>query len=329
MPVTGIVTDYEGFDWELPVLLAWEVEHALGTPCDSFTVRFAYDPSLQGVLENAVEFRGIHNGSVVCRGLVDEFVVTADGDGAAVELNGRGRQALLLDNEASAVVYYGVGLDFLLENHVRPWGVTDIRVSGDYGRASVLQVNAGMSQWGVLELFCRFSGGAMPRFSPDGTLILGDEPGIVRVVDENVAVVWQRWSQRRYGVISQVLVNNRSWGSQVVDNSFFTARGGRCRRVVSSPRRSGYDALRYTGEYQIRESQRDWRSCQIELPGQFAAFPGDRVWLSGDPLGLRAQEMQVTASRCYADQDGAGTVLTMTYTEDQDQGQNNEALRPV
>ena len=325
--MTGIVTDYAGFDWELPTLLEWEVEHGLGTPCDSFTVRFAYDVSLQGVLENAVEFRGIHNGSVVCRGVVDEFIATADSGGAVVELTGRGRQARLLDNEAAAVVYYGVGLDFLLENHVRPWGVTDIRISGDYGRASVLQVNAGMSQWGVLELFCRFSGGALPRFSPDGTLILGEEPGIVRVVDENVAVVWQRWSQQRYGVISQVLVNNRSWGSQVVDNAFFQERGGRCRRVVSSPRRSGYDALRYTGEYQIQQSQRNWRICQVELASQFAAFPGDRVWLSGDPLGLRAQEMRVTASRCYADGHGAGTVLTMTYTEDQDQGQNNEALQ--
>ena len=312
--LTGILTDVQGRDWELPVLLSWDVSHGMGDGCDSFSISFVYDPSMRELLQNAVRFRGVYDGETVFVGLVDEFAAEVDETGGTVTVNGRGLQALLLDNEAEAAVYYGVGLDFLLNTHVSPWGITEMQRNENYPRVSIFPVDAGMSQWGILERYCRFSGGSLPYFSRDGILMLGPEEGALRVIDESVAVVWQRWQERRYGVISQVLVRNRAWGSRTVDNSEFLARGGRCRRVISTPRHSSYDALRYTGEYQIAESQRDSRICEVELAALFSAFPGDRVWLDGDPLKLGLKEgLFVSGSRCYADDKGAGTILTLTY----------------
>ncbi len=308
----GFLTDAQGRKWELPVLLRWDVSYGMGDGCDSFSVAFAYDRSMQEMLQAAARFQGVYQEETVFTGVVDEFQVDADADGAVVTVTGRGMQALLLDNEAAAAVYYGVGLEYLLDIYVRPWGIKKIRQNGSFARASIFSVDAGMSLWGVLERYCRFTNGILPRFSPDGVLILGQEQGKSRVIDKTVAVIWQRWSARRYGVISQVLVHNSIWGSTTVNNPEFQAQGGSCRRVIGTPRRSGFDAQRYTGEYQIRQSQKDRETCEVELAALFAAFPGDRIRLEENPLGVHTGDwLTVSGARCYADGAGAGTRLTL------------------
>ena len=66
------------------------------------------------------------------------------------------------------------------------------------------------------------------------------------------------------------------------------AKGGQCRRVIYTPGRSTWDAMRYTGEYQIRQSRQEEQAVTVELPGSFGAFPGDRVTLHLEKLGLQA-----------------------------------------
>ena len=52
------------------------------------------------------------------------------------------------------------------------------------------------------------------------------------------------------------------------------------------PGSSSYDAVRYTGNYQIAQSQQGARQTELTLSGAFSAAPGDTVELSYEPLKL-------------------------------------------
>ena len=51
-------------------------------------------------------------------------------------------------------------------------------------------------------------------------------------------------------------------------------------------------------------------TVKLTLPAQFAAFAGDRVSLTAPAVGLSG-DYRVYESRCWADENGAGTALTL------------------
>ena len=85
---------------------------------------------------------------------------------------------------------------------------------------------------------------------------------------------------QRYGVLSQVLVRDRtSQEVQTVTDGDFLRRGGRSRRVLTMPGKSSYQAMRYSGEYQLARAREELRTLELELPRAFAAWPGELVEL--------------------------------------------------
>jgi prophage tail gpP-like protein len=308
--MTGYLTDYKSRVWQLPVLLSWDVSHGMGEPCDAFEVSFLYTADMADMLYGAVRFRAEHGGETVFTGVVDEYEVTADESGLLAVVRGRSLAALLLDNECEAAQYAGAGLDFILRRHVYPWGIKYVRTKRMPAVPS-FTVKAGESQWGALREYCWFAGGVEPRFSRDGVLLLNGESGRRFSINQNTAVTSAAYRDDRYGVISQVLVKSRNGGTAgVIANATYSSRGASCRRVLSMPRKTGYDAMRHTGQYQIARSARGKRVCRITLAALFAAFAGDIVALDYPPLGLSGN-YKVYESRCWADKDSAGTQLVL------------------
>lgn len=309
--VIGMLTDCRGENLTLPTLLGWEIHHGMGSPCDAFRVRFLYDRSFFSALSDAVRFRAVYAGETVFCGVVDEFRVRADTQGLVADVSGRSLAALLLDNQAEAAEYYGVSLDYILAKHVYPWGIAAVR-SSTIAQQAYFSVGSGQSQWRVLEQFSWFGGGIRPRFHRDGTLLLNNERGSERILGAETAITSQQYRERRYGVISEVLVKNRVMGtSWMINNPTFQAKGGRCRRVINVVAEMGYDAMRYSGEYQIAQSEDGALCCELVVHDLFAAFAGDIVTLTDSPIGLEGTFL-VSESRCWADGDGFGTVLTLT-----------------
>lgn len=308
--MTGYVTNVSGGVSELPPLLSWDVRHGLGEPCDAFEASFAYEKSMLPTLFGAVRFRGAYIGSTVFTGVVDEYEITADAAGLTAVIRGRSLAALLLDNECESAQYSGVGLDYILRKHVYPRGVKSVRYRPMPALAA-MTVAAGDSQWTALKKFCRFSGGVTPRFSRDGVLLINGEAGAHISVGTGTAVTAAVIRDNRYGVISEAVVKNKARGTtQTVKNAAYAARGLSCRRVVSVPRKTGGDAMRYTAQYQIEQSLLGKHAVEITLPALFYAFAGDTVTLNYPPLGLYGA-YTVFESRCWADENGAGTVLTL------------------
>lgn len=304
----------DGRSYELPALLEWKYSYGCGLPCDAFEISFIYDKSMLSALTNANRFQAVHGGETVFTGLVDDFEISISEKGSLVTVNGRGLAALLLDNEAEAAQYYSASLDTILEKYVYPLGLKQVKISSDI-LPQALAVESGASLWRVLEDFLWFGCRIKPRFSKDGVLLIGNAPGRSFVFDGDSAFTEHSLKRKRYGVISEVLVKNKVLGtSERVENTEFIQSGGCCRRVVNVPRKTRFDAMRATGEYQIAQSKANELIISLTVPQIFAAFPGDSIELSKSPIGVSGQ-FEVIRTCCFANGDRAGTEIILSKEE--------------
>lgn len=293
---------------KLGELLAYELTHSTEA-CDAFSLEFLFEERYFDLLHAACEISIFHDGAICFVGVIDECKFIATGTYAKIFVSGRGYGAKLLDNEAESAEYWGASTAFVLERHVYPYGIGQISCD-EQKIAGRFMVSSGESQWSVLNNFCIFGRGVTPRFDRYGTLLINGEVGET-VSLTNPAITAQTIIDARHGVISHVLVKNTSLGTSATStNDEFIERGGLCWRVVNVPSYTEYDIMRYTGDYQIEQSQLDSLTCKITLPQLAVAFAGDVIVLSDSPLEYSGT-FYVTESCSFADAKSAGTILTM------------------
>ena len=302
---------YDGRQYQMPTLLTWMVRRTGTVPADELEAEAVYDGELQEVLPDVNRFAAYQDDTLILRGVVDEYEVEASKEGLLLRLAGRGMAALLLDNEAEAAVYQQATMAEILRTHVTPWGVSCARWRDVQCRD--YRVTSGSSQWKALSDFTSRAGGFTPWFTAAGELVV--EPlagsGVRRAIDGAAPVLSCIRRERRYGIISQVLIRDRNQRvMQTVDNAAFRRRGGQRRQVLYMPGSSSYDAVRYTGNYQIAQSQQGARQTELTLSGAFSAAPGDTVALSYEPLKLYGT-YDVVEAVTRGGSAGETTVLTM------------------
>lgn len=274
----GYVTDTAGRQWLLPQPTAWRMEYTAGTPCDSFWMRCPWEAGSGTKPGEWSRFWAEHGGERVFTGVVDECQVEQSGNGSVLELSGRGMAALLLDNEALGQDYGTATLEDILQDHVRPYGI-QAAAGAKLPPVSPFSVATGSSEWSVVYDFARYYGGVAPRFDREGRLVLTGWPERAeRLIGDGTAVTELVYRDRRYGVLSQVLVRDRYSGAvETVEDSAFCAAGGRARRVVTMPGRSSYKTMRYTGQFQLDRSAAELEQLEITVAQAFAAWPGELV----------------------------------------------------
>ena len=288
--MTGCVTDCRGESWVLPPLTAWKLEHTAGVPSDSFWLRRSWQAGNEASPADWVTFTADHDGERVFTGVVDECEVSLSQDGRLLEISGRGMAALLLDNEALGQDYGVATQADILRDHVAPYGI-QTAPGAALPAVNRFSVATGSSEWSVVYDFARYHGGVAPRFDRWGRLVLTGWSGSQeRVVGDAAPVTRLACRDRRYGVLSQVLVRDRYSGAvETVENAAFRAAGGRARRVLTMPGRSSYKAMRYTGRFQLDKSAAELEWLEVTVAQPFCAWPGDlvRVERSGwDRSGL-------------------------------------------
>ena len=276
--MTGYVIDHAGVRWQLPPLLACPLDYTAGVPCESFWLRFLWKQGSQTAPQQWVEFQAEEGGARMFTGVVDECERTRDSRGEIMELSGRGMAARLLDNEALGQDYATATLADILRDHVSPYGVETAPGAG-LPPVSRFSVAAGSSEWSVVYDFARYYGGVAPRFDRLGRLVLtGWSEGRELTLGDSVPVTRLTCRDRRYGVLSRVLVRDRYSGAvQTVENGAFSGLGGMARRVITMPGRSTYKTMRYTGQFQLDKSAAQLRRLEVEVALPFCAWPGDLV----------------------------------------------------
>lgn len=309
--ITGMLDCCDGGRLELPELMEWRLEYTAGVPCDSFSLVCPWTGGGEGELSKAVGFTAQGESGTVFRGVVDEFECRTDSGGGRLSLSGRGMAALLLDNEALPADYLTATAADILRDHVEPYG---IQVAGavELPAVSGFSVTGGSSEWQVLYEFARYYGDVTPRFDREGRLVLApwaDKEALL--VDDRVPVTACAYRERRYGVLSEVLVRDRARGAvERVENEPFLALGGRCRRVLTMPGRSNYLAMRYSGGFQIRRAQAQRIRLELTVPQAFFAWPGDLVEVARKDWGHNGR-YRVLEAAVEAGGDGEQTRLTL------------------
>ena len=299
--------------YDLPALLEWNVTHTGTVPCDSYSVTFLYQKDMAEVLHLAAGFAAIQDGVTMLRGIVDEYVVELGQKGLLATVSGRGYAARLLDNESRPVTYQDATLEEIIRCHVTPYGISTrevarIRAGEPYTVAS------GISQWKALEDFCQTYGGFSPRFARDGKLLAVPEGKDVRrlSIGDKDPVLNCSLREDHYGVLTEVLVIDKNRNAMYsVKNRDMIERGGQCRRVVYKPGQATWADMRYTGEYQIEQSQKGELEISLTLPGSFLAFPGDIITLDLSKMGLTGTFRVAEAENMFSGKDGATATLTL------------------
>lgn len=295
--------------YTLPVLLRWDLEYTGSVPCDSMTATCLYDAGMAEILPKAVRFIACRDGEIMLRGVVDAYEISLSRQGLLAIIEGRGMAALLLDNESEALTYGRALLSEILGNHVSPYGITtDVQRNIYGGRYAVA---SGSSQWKAVQGFMHRFGGYDPYFTPEGVLVAAPlwGSGEELTIDDGSPLLSLRKREQRYGVISEVLIQDKVQGvSHRITNAAFIKSGGQRRHVLYMPRSTAEDR-RYTGEYQIEQSALEQIEIDLELPFSFAAMPGDQVHLALARLELSGQ-YEVVRSRSRMDGDGERTELT-------------------
>ncbi len=108
-----------------------------------------------------------------------------------------------------------------------------------------------------------------------------------------------------------LVIDKRQNVSYSVKNPEMIAKGGQCRRVIYTPGRSTWDAMRYTGEYQIQQSKKEEQAVTVTLPGSFDAFPGDRVTVRLEKLGLTGNYRVAETENRFSAREGAVMIWTL------------------
>lgn len=295
--MTAYVTDVNQVNWTLPRLLACRLDYTAGTPCDSFWMRCVWDENNTTRPEDWVSFTAEHEGRRVFTGVVDECEVSITNGGRLLEVSGRGMAALLLDNEALGQDYQTATQMDIIRDHVHPYGIT-MAPGASLPAVSRFSVATGSSEWSVVYEFARYYGGIAPRFDREGRLVLsGWDNSRERVVDDSSPVISLVRRDRRYGVLSQVLMRDRWSGAvETVYNTDFAAGGGRARRVITMPAKSTYKAMRYSGQFQLDKSVSELKRMEITVGQAFCAWPGELVTVqrSGLDWNGRYRAVQVT-----------------------------------
>lgn len=276
--MTVELTTYEGKGYRLPEPLAYRFEYACGTPCDSLWLEAAARQGDEEIFPKATRLRAWEKGEVVFTGVVDEIEWGLGPQGRRVSISGRSMAALLLDNEALAADYGTATLEDILRDHVTPYGI-QVGRTGDIPACRDFSVSSGQSEWQVVYNFARYHGGVPPRFDREGRLTLAPfEDGGVKVLGEDVPLTGIVRAEKRYGVLSEVLVRDkgRKTVERVADPDFL-AQGGRCRRVVTMNTKSTVGAMRYSARFQMEKARAGRRALTLSVPRLFLAWPGELV----------------------------------------------------
>lgn len=309
--MTGYAITASGQRWQLPPLMGWELTFTTGVPCDSFWLRCPWDGANGSDPKAWSGFLAEEQGRVVFTGVIDECEEMLSPSGRRMELSGRGMAARLLDNEALPQDYGRATLADILRDHVTPYGITLAKPVA-LPAVREFSVASGSSEWTVLHDFARYYGGASPRFDQRGQLVLsGWEESERLAIGDETPVTELTCRDKRYGVLSQVWVRDRFRDTvEKVENKTFLAQGGQARRVFTMPGRSDWQSMRYSGQFQLDQSEAERLNIEVEIPILFFAKPGDLVELNRSNWE-RNGIFRVAEAQVSLDETGGRTRLTL------------------
>ncbi len=280
---TGLTAD--GGSVALGPPLRLELVKSYDTPADSLEAAFLQPlgcPALTGL-------QLWHGKALLFDGLVDEQQ-EQEGDTATLTLQARSIGALTVDNEALPQYYYFARLGDLFNNHIRPYGFSQLDAAQNW-RMALFTVTKGLSEWEAFVLFCRRAAGLTPFVREDKVVVRpyqvyrrftisnhsGDPAALPYCSLERL------W--RRCAVVSRVIIrNDRGVYSSMVVNPLMQKLGIRRKRYLIPSSEYEYNPTQ-DADRQLRQSNLAYLSYRVTLPGVHHILPMDTVDIHHPALG--------------------------------------------
>ena len=300
-----VATDILGNHIELPNPISMEINMAANTPANSLSLTVPCTAPMNELAEISVHI----DGKLSFSGIVDEQIMQYS-NGCTLKINARSFAALLIDNEAIPANYHTPSLADIFSIHAQPYGI-----KGFIGDNKVctcdFTIKKGVSEWEVIENFCKSVLKTTPSITKDGFLDVRTDKSANHYTFSNTKHGAIKFSSakvklQRYGIVSQVMYKLSANSDYIYTcpNDNAISRGIRRRRLLnlslSTPEFNDYRT-----KHLIRKSELDSMEitlivpnlCISELFGQ-ADFD-DRMLGSFSGMCIKELLFSLTPSGCY------------------------------
>ncbi|WP_432400925.1 hypothetical protein [Wukongibacter sp. M2B1] len=139
----------------------FSIETSLDIPADHFNVKIE-NPVLDGygtnsgLLNDNDTFTIQEDEKVILEGIADDVDEYWDDGGSRIEVDGRDKSLLLLENDAIPKTYYKLKFSTLLKTIASPYGFSSFKVNSKYDKViDKIVVEVGDSEWDILLRECK------------------------------------------------------------------------------------------------------------------------------------------------------------------------------
>ena len=259
-------------------------------PADSLYARFERRGKTADFFSCSAEL----DGDALFCGIIDELTEYTGETGSYLEIRARTIEALLLDNEAKPQSYCLPSFDLIFEKHFRPLGFSSF-IGPANAFNGELNITKGMSEWKVLEEFCRSFTGTKPCVTNDGVIdISGDNsPQIIHIGKSRIISVERKLKKSM--IVSDIYVRTCNSGGYDLHLSSDYAEKLGTKRVryynAVGSRKISFDEIT-----QMQKKAADKAgSLTLECTGAVRAKAGDIVIPEGETDRFYVREICITA----------------------------------
>ncbi len=259
----------------MPEPLSVKLQMDEDAPADYLNVVFPIDINSKTDSENFPEIKYIkaydnEKNRLIFDGILDEQICKCSSSACVLELHARSYAALLLDNEAKPGSYSIPSLKSIFEHHAKQYGFKGYKGS-DESFSSVFQVSKGMSEWEVIDTFCREYLNKKLRVSPARFIDASDKYSEQELYFSNKDLEQNNYSYissniKRYKLISQVNMRCSKDGtySTKADNINCSSREVERKRYIDCV---NSDSPAFVAQKIIEESNKDSFELKLICPG--------------------------------------------------------------
>ncbi len=305
-----VATTTSGVRQNLGPAYSVQVNKSREAPADSLTAVFF---SKENHLEyKTIEVYAEEASQLFFDGVVDEqkFEVTATG--CFLTIKSRSKAAVLIDNEATPQTYKRPSLDIIFSRHIKPYGFSAINGDNSSFNATI-EVEKGMSEWDVLELFCSVCLNSFPIVNADGTIDIASDTGANSLMFSNFysggvnySAISQKYS--RYKLISEITVCEQYsaiYAATIRDQGLIDKGISRRKFIsMSEDAITGISDKKVsikTAEQMLENAKKKFCEITVKCPNAVQAKIGTRCQINDDILGriegLKIYEVEYKLSR--------------------------------
>ena len=308
LKVTGITVD--GREIVLENLIKIRLEKSLWVPAHSLQGEFFWEMAQEEMKYLKVSA----DGKIVFHGPVDEQALSCTAQGTVLSVSARSRAAYLLDNEAIPRIYDRPSFEDICSIHCKPYGFQKYLGTGRC--PAKFQVSKGMTEWDVLDRFCRSVMGKRVRITDDDVIDASGGMEPERIIISNHIPGGLRFSSakagyKRYGVVSEIQykLNSGEDYTYFIKNEDAQRQGINARRLVNLGGVPDWMNGALT-QGKLEDSTRERFTVTAVLPEILLAQVGMGAAFL-DPVLGEYRDLMVSAVSCKIDAKDASTSVTL------------------